>query len=551
MKILLAAACAAGAALAFMPHAKAQTPRDSLTIGMVQFPPDMHPFITPTSIKDTILATGLRPVTGFSRDGQVICISCTEVPSLENGQARLVTRDDGTTGMEVDFTLRSDLFWGDGVPVRASDVAFAFKVARAFSPPQVVESATALDDHRVRYVLKSAIYDFNRQATTPLPEHIEGPIFAAAKDPLDYGQKSAFNRRPEEPGLWDGPYRVAEFRPNEQVILTPNPYWKGHAPAFKKLTMRLIENTSALQANLLSGDVDTVATGNLGLTLDQIIALTKTQSARFDFTFIPSVASYEHLAVQTENKLLSDKRVRQAMSMAIDKKTIVAKLFDNRFEVANSFMHPTQFGWDNTVKIWPYDPKSARALLAEAGFKPGPDGILLSPDSTKFSIDLVSTAGNRTRELVEQVIQTAMKAVGIDIVIKNEPARVMFGETLRRRSFTGLVLFQTDAPLDFVPYTYLSSDYIPRAENNYAGLNYMGWSEPKMDAALKAARAELDPAKRKVLWKDILDIAADGVPEVNLYFPASGIITPKWMTGIVNEQRWGLVTLWVENWRPK
>jgi peptide/nickel transport system substrate-binding protein len=547
MKILSAIVCAALAATA----TPALAARDSLTVGMAQFPPDMHPYITTTSIKDTILGTSLRGMTGFSRDGQVICISCTEVPSLANKRARLVTREDGSQGMEVDFTLKSDLFWGDGKPVLASDVAFAFKVARLFAPPVVVESATALDEHTVRYVLKSVVYDFDRQANIPLPEHIEGPILAASKDPLDYGQKSAFNRHPEEPGLWNGPFRVAEFRPNEQVVLTPNPYWKGTAPGFQKITMRLIENTSALQANLLSGDVDTVATGNLGLTLDQIISLTKTQAGRFDFTFIPSVASYEHLAVQTENKLLADKRVRQAMSMAVDKKTIVAKLFDNRFEVANSFKHPSQFGWDASVKTWPYDPKAARALLAEAGFKPGADGILVAADGTKFSVDLVSTAGNRTRELVEQVIQTSMKAVGIDIVIKNEPARVMFGETLRKRSFTGLVLFQTDAPLDFVPYTYFSSDYIPRAENNFSGLNYMGWSEPAMDAALKAARAELDPAKRKVLWKTILDVAADGVPEINLYFPATGIITPKWMTGIVNEKRWGNITLWVEDWRAR
>ncbi len=550
MKTSIVFVCAAIAAAA-IPASAQTTAHHTLTIGMVQFPPDMHPFITTTSIKDTILATGLRPMTGFSRDGQVICVLCTKVPSLANGAARLVQREDGSTGMEVDFTLRPDLFWGDGVPVKASDVAFAFMVARQFAPPQVVESATAIDALTVRYVLKSAIYDFDRQANPPLPEHIEGPILAAAKDPLDYGQKSAFNRRPEEPGLWNGPYRVAEFRPNEQVILTPNPYWKGQAPSFKKITMRLIENTSALQANLLSGDVDTVASGNLGLTLDQIIALGKTQAGRFDITFLPSVASYEHLAVQTENKLLADKRVRQAMAMAIDRKTIVTKLFDNRFEVANSFKHPSQFGWDNSVKTWPYDPKAARTLLAEAGFKPGPDGILLSPDGTKFSIDLVTTAGNRTRELVEQVIQTSMKAVGIDIVIKNEPARVMFGETLRRRSFTGLVLFQTDAPLDFVPYTYFSTAYIPQAGNNFAGLNYMGWSDPRMDAALTATRAELDATKRRALWKEILDVAADGVPEINLYFPAQGLITPKWMTGMVNEQRWGNVTLWVENWRPK
>jgi peptide/nickel transport system substrate-binding protein len=526
-------------------------PRDTLTIGMVQFPPDMHPNITTTSIKDTILAAARRLMTGFTADGRVICQLCTEVPSLANGMARIVPRPDGTDGMEVTFTLKPDLFWADGVPVTAADFAFAYKVTTTFSAPQKVEKVEALDATHVRYFLNSTIYDFDRVADGPLPEHIEGPILAAAANALDYGQKSAFNRHPEEPGLWMGPYRITEFRPNDQVTLAPNPYWRGTKPYFQKITMRLIENTSALQANLLSGDVDTVATGNLGLTLDQIIALTKTQSARFDFDFIPLVASYEHLAVNHSNKLLADKRTRQAMQMAIDRKTIVAKLFDNRFEVADSFKHPTQFGWDPSVVTYKYDPKGARAKLAEVGFKPGSDGILVAPDGTRFSVDLVSTAGNRTRELIEQVIQTSFKAVGIDVVIKNEPARVLFGETLRKRSFTGLVEFQNDAPLDSVPNTYFHSSYIPTAENNWSGLNYAGWSNAAMDEAMTKARAELDPAKRKILWKTILDIAADEVPEINLFFPASGLITPKWMTGINNPERRGLITAWIEDWRAR
>lgn len=550
MKPIAALLCAA-LALATT-QARAQTPpRDSITIGMAQFPPDMHPFITNTSIKDVIMATSRRVMTGFSADGRVVCMLCTEVPSLANNRARIIHRPDGTDGMEVDFTLRDDLFWADGVPVTAADSVFAFEVGRLFSPPQVVEAATALDAHTVRFTLKSAVYDFDRVAYAPIAEHIEGPILKAAKDPLDYGQHSAFNRHPEEPGLWNGPYRIAEFRPNDQVVLVPNPYWKQQKPYFQKITFRLVENTAALQANLLSGDVDTVGPGNLGLTLDQIIPLTKTQAARFDFTFIPSVASWEHLAVQTENKLLADKRVRQAMAMAIDRKTITAKLFDNRFEPAYSFKHPTQFGWDPSVKTLSYNPKAARDLLAQAGFKPGPDGILLSPDGTRFSIDLTTTAGNRVRELVEQVLQNSMKSIGIEIVIKNEPARVMFGETLRHRSFTGLVEFQQDAPLDAVPITYYATAYIPTADNAWSGLNYMGWSNKEMDEALVAARAELDPEKRRILWKKILDITADEMPEIYLYFPATAIVTPKWMTGMVNPNRWGSTTNWIEDWRPR
>lgn len=527
--------------------------KDSLTVGMVQFPPDMHPNITVTSIKNFIMNSLLRPVTGFTDKGEVICLLCVEVPSLKNGLAKVVKRPDGTDGMEVLFNLRPDLFWGDGKPVSARDVAFAFDVEKAFSVPPTVEKVEAVGERKVKLTLKTVRYDFDRTPTLPMPiaEHIEGPIFRAAKDPLEYGQKSLFNRKPEEPGLWMGPYRIAEFRPNEMVVLTPNAYWKGTKPYFRKVTMRLVENTSALQANLLAGDVDTVATGNLGLTLDQHLAMAKAHGSRFDFQYIPALASFEHLTMRLDNPNLSDKRVRQAILMAIDRKTMVAKLFDNKFQVAPSFKHPSQRDWDPKVKSWPYDPKAAGKLLAEAGFKPGTDGYLVDAAGRRLTIDLITTAGNRVRELVEQVIQTQLKAVGIEVVISNEPARVMFGESLRKRGFKGLVLYQADHQLDSVPYTFLHSSYIPRAENNFTGTNYAGFNNPDMDKALTDAQVALDPADRKAAFKRILDIAAEELPILPLYFPTSGVVSPKWMTGMVNPKRWGSITLWIEEWRAR
>ena len=538
------------AALLALPAAAAPA-RDTLTMGMVQFPPDMHPNITVTSIKDLILYTVSRPVTGFDEKGTVICLLCTELPTLKNGRARVVKRPDGTDGMEVLFTLSSDLFWGDGQPVTAKDVVFAFDVQKAFSVPPTLEKVEALGSRTVKLTLKVVRYDFDRVCPTPMAEHIEGKIFRAAKDPLDYGQKSLFNRKPDEPGLWFGPYRVAEFKPNELVVLSPNPHWKGRAPHFKKVTMRLVENTSALQANLLAGDVDTVASGNLGLTLDQHLALSKAQSARFDFTFIPSVASFEHLAVKLDNPLLADKRARQAILMAIDRKTLVAKLFDNKFQVAPSFKHPTQFGWDPKTRSYPFDPAASKRLLAEMGYKPGADGIAVNAAGQRFSIDLVSTAGNRVRELVEQVMQTQLKAVGIEVVINNEPARVMFGESLRKRSYKGLVLYQADHRLDTVPYEFFHSSFIPRAENNFVGTNYSGFNNPAMDKALADAWAALEPRDRAAAYKRILDIAAEELPILPLYYPTTVVVTPKWMTGMVNPNRWGSIGLWIEDWRAK
>ncbi len=542
--------------LAAIAPAQAQTPRNTLTIGMVQFPPDLHPYITDTSIKDTVLLAANRPMVGYASDGSVICLLCTEIPTLQNGGAKLIKRDDGTDGMEVTYTLKPDLFWGDGVQVTAKDFAFSFQVSSTFNPPQVIESVVAVDPLHVKFVLKSTQYDYQRVANSMsgaavLPEHIEAPIFAKATSPLDYGQKSAFNTQANNPGLWLGPYRVADYQRSGMVILLPNEYWKGPVPYFKKVQMRLVENTAALQANILAGDVDTVASGNLGLTLDQIISMSKTTADRFDFNFIPSVASYEHLSLNLDNKFLSQRRIRQIIAMAIDRGTIVNRLFADRFQVADSYVHPTQFGYDTDTKKWPYDPKKARFMLEEMGFKPGPDGIMRSPEGEKFSLDLTTTAGNHARELVEQVIQTELKAIGIELVIKNQPAREMFGETLRKRNFNGIVMFQTDMALDYVPLIYFHTLYIPSAENSYSGLNYMDWRNPAVDAAIISARAELDPEKRREMSKTIQGQYVYDLPEIPLYFPATGLITPKWMTGIYNPQRYGFITSWIEQWRAR
>lgn len=536
-------------ALAQPSHAQ---PRDSIVIGMSQFPPDMHPYITSTTVRNIVLLAMNRPMVGIGTDGTPFCVLCTELPSLENGEARLVPHDDGTHGMLVTYTLKPGLVWGDGVPLTARDLVFSLKVSFAFNPSQFIESVAAPDDRHLAITLRTAVFDYQRIGSVfVLPEHIEGPIFAAARDLVDYGDHSTLNRRPEEPGLWFGPYRVERFDPNHEITMVPNPTWNGIKPHFRKVTMRLIESTAALQANLLSGDVDTVPTSNVGLTLDQTLAMSKTQQSRFDFDFRASVGTTEHLQVNIDNPLLADKRARRALSMAIDRATLVARLFSNRSEATTSFKHPSEHGFDASIKGWPYNPKAARALLAELGYKPGPDGILISPEGRRFTIDLVSTAGNRTRELVGQVLQTQLKAVGVEVVIKNEPARVMFGETLRKRRFTGLVEYDGGDGIDQVPISMLSSRYIPAADNAWAGRNYGGYHTDRMDAALLDVRGELDPAKRRLKWAGVQQIFADDMPYIPLYFAASAVITPKWLQNLNRPDRVGTFTSWIEEWRPR
>ena len=160
-----------------------------------------------------------------------------------------------------------------------------------------------------------------------------------------------------------------------------------------------------------------------------------------------------------------------------------------------------------------------------------------------------TTAGNRSRELVEQVLQSQWRAVGIDAKIKNQPARVLFGQTISERRFTGAVMFAWISSPENVPRTTLHSDQIPAPENNYAGQNYMGFKNPEMDALIDAIEIELDREKRRGLWQRIQAIYAEELPVLPLYFRAEPYVLPKWLKGLTPTGHQFPSTLWVENWR--
>ncbi len=262
--------------------------------------------------------------------------------------------------------------------------------------------------------------------------------------------------------------------------------------------MRLIENTAALQANLLSGDIDLAS----GLTIDQAIDLQQKHADRFDVAFLPSLTT-NFLYLKLENPILADKRVRQAILLAIDRRSIVDRLYGGKAAVANSILSPIEASYDAKVKQWPYDPARARALLAEAGYTKGADGILVAADGTRLSLDLLVSSGIRINELLQQVLQSQLRQVGIDIVAREEPVRVLLGETARKRLFSGMMMFSWTPGPDAVPYFNYDSARIPKQGNAFGGGNYTGYSNPGMDTMLTEAMEQLDLGKRQALWNEI------------------------------------------------
>jgi peptide/nickel transport system substrate-binding protein len=529
--------------------------KDGLTIGVAQFASSLNPNIDAVVIKSYVLDFATRPMSAFDANWQPVCLLCTELPTIDNGGAVFETTPSGGRGLAVTFTLRPGLKWGDGVPVTTKDLLFTWKLGldpkSGFSNNHAWDRARAIDvvDERTAVLHLDRIDVAYNIWDQLLPEHLEAEA-AKGTEAGDYLKATLYNRAPTTPGLYNGPYLVKSYESGAQIVLEPNPYWSGERPALRRIVVRTIENTAALEANLESGDIDMAPGDAPALTIDQVLALQKQAPNKFAFLYKPSL-NYEHIDLQIDNPALADIRVRRALLHAIDRETLVRKLFEGKQPVAATWVNPLDSNFTADTATYTFDPAAARALLKEAGWTPGADGMCRNAHGEKLAFEIATTAGNKLRELTEQVLQSQWKAACIAVSIKNEPARTLFGETIKKRLYTGMAMYAWSSVVNESPRKTLHSSQIPTAANNYGGANYIAMNDAKLDADIDAADQELDPARRKALWADMQRIYTDQLRVLPLFFRAEAYVLPTWLKGFAATGHGDMSPLWAENWHAE
>ena len=256
---------------------------------------------------------------------------------------------------------------------------------------------------------------------------------------------------------------------------------------------------------------------------------------------------FEHVDLNLDLPALSDRRVRQALLLGLDREAISRSLFGGRQPVADSFVNPLDRGFSADTPRYRHDPKRAAALLDEAGWTLRSGGLRGNAAGQTLSLELMTTAGNRTRELVEQVLQSQWRKIGVDVRLKNEPARVLFGETLPHRRFELAMYAWISAP-ENVPRSTLHSDEIPSEANGFAGQNTPGFRNAEADRLIDALEIELDPEKRQTMWAELQRLYATELPSLPLYFRSDSFILPKWLKGVRPTGNQSPSTLWITEW---
>ena len=308
-----------------------------------------------------------------------------------------------------------------------------------------------------------------------------------------------------------------------------------------------------MEANLRSNTIDMISF--IGFTLDQALQFRKKVQKNklpYHVNIRPSLI-YEHIDLNLRNEILKDIRVRKALVYAIDRDQLTKALFEGIQKKAIHNISP-QDPWytDDPQKIvlYPTSKTKSKELLEKAGWKLKEDGYRYK-DGKKLKLTIMTTAGDKTREMVQVFLQREWKQVGVDLNIKNEVAKIFFGDTIKKRQNDKPILsmFAWLSSPETSPRSQFSTKSIPSKENSYSGQNYTHWKNKEVDSLIEKLEVEFNAEKRKDIMAKILYHYTNEVPVIPLYYRSDISVTPKNLIGYRLNGNQYPTTNFIEDWR--
>jgi peptide/nickel transport system substrate-binding protein len=288
----------------------------------------------------------------------------------------------------------------------------------------------------------------------------------------------------------------------------PNPhYWRG-APKLKELIWKVVPDTNTLMSQLQAHEIDVYR----GVDENQISRLDQVTGIR---VLHRTLANWRHLGVNCSRPFLSDARVRQAIAGGVDWKRLVETIYHGYDQLAVSDIFPESWAAP-TLPAYKYDPAHARALLAAAGWHPGPDGIL-QKNGQRLSLTLVASTVAKTNDQAEAVIQSMLRNLGIDVAIRNYPPSYLFAQNgpLYTGKYDLEYSIDTNGPDPDNSGNWNSAFIPPHGANT-------SWLRDKIvDETSQEAAESFDQAKRKALYQREEERIRQLAPAVFIYWETS------------------------------
>jgi len=497
-------------ALGTLPAALAQQSRDTVVIGMAQEPDCLISSFCQMAAGAAIEVNSIQfGMVNYNDKWQLYPGTVEKIPTLKDGDWELLPGGK----MRVTYKFKKRFTWHDGKPYTAQDASWTYLMRRNPRSPTLSRTIDKKIDNMNAKDASTLVVQWNERYPFANTGHTVYPQHILEKDYLRDPATLKASKQARSP-IGNGPYRIAEWVPGSHITLEAYDKFPGGPAKIKKQVWRFILDSTVLQANVLANQVDATEINNF--SIEQMIEIEKRNPQQTAY-YTPALI-WEHIDLNLDNEWLKDKRVRQALAHSINRDELSQKLFYGKQPVAHTWLPEPHEGYNANVKKYNYDPARARALLQEAGFTMGSDGIMRDARGRRFEMTIMTTAGNAVREQVQQVMKESMRAVGIDLRIDNRPAGVLFGQTTRHREFPYMVMYAwVMSPLT-LPHSFWNTDQIPTAQNSWEGSNYPGWRNAENDKLNNEILQVIDAGKRVALLKKQQEIWAEELPAIPLYF---------------------------------
>lgn len=412
--------------------------------------------------------------------------------------------DVSPDGMIITFHLRKGVKWHDGAPFTSRDVLYTYRVIIDPKTPTAyaedfkqVKSLAVSDDFTVKVTYdKPFAPALASWGTTILPAHL-----LESQDIT----KSPLARKP----IGTGPYLFKEWVSGQKIVLEANPAYFEGRPWIDRYIYRIIPDTSTMYMELKAGAIDL-----MNLTPVQYARQTTTErfTAQFNKFRYPS-SGYLYMGYNLRHPLFGDKRIRQAITAAVNKDELIQGVLFGMGQKAHGPIVPGRWAYNPNVKDISYNPAYASELLAQAGWKEkNSDGILVK-DGKPFQFTILTNQGNQQRLLSAQIIQQRLRYIGIDVKIRIVEWASFLKEYIDKGKFE-VVMLAWGISQDPDMYDIWHSSKTKPGE-----LNFIGFKNDEVDRLLVEGRGTFDLEKRKKAYFRIQEILAEEQPYTFLYVP--------------------------------
>lgn len=312
---------------------------------------------------------------------------------------------------------------------------------------------------------------------------------------VPYGSGRDFWQHP----IGTGPYRFVSQSMDQDVIVERSPNYWGPAPHIQKIRFAVVPDATTRALELEKGAAD-VGVNDLSPDMDE--ALRKRNNLAVE---TGPGSEIEYLVFNLRAPYVKDVRVRRAIALAINRRLIIQTVMRGQARPANSLLPPQHWAWTNDVQKYPYNPSEANALLNQAGYKRGPNGV-------RFHIGL-KTSTDETTRLLAVVLQQQLARVGIALDLRSYEFATFYSD-LTHGNFEiacSRWIGGNESP-DIFRYTYATSSFPPH------GGNRGFYSNPQVDALLNDADNTLDQKQRRADYVQVQQILARDLPTIDLWY---------------------------------